>query len=73
MLMCLAIAMAAASTLTRKAQIEDLWNEYRKDYPSGDWVLYENAYKQKIETLCGHSATTEQDLLKDRILDCHVQ
>jgi hypothetical protein len=73
MLICLAIASAAADTLTRKAQLQELWNDYRKDYPSGDWVLYENTYKQKIRTLCSHSLTSEQESLKERSLDCHVQ
>lgn len=73
MLMCLAIALAAATTLTRKAQLQDLWEDYRKDYPSGDWLLYEDTFKQKIRRLCSQSVTTEQELLRDRILDCHVQ
>lgn len=73
MLMCLAIAMAAASTETRKAQVEGLWNDYRKDYPSGDWVLYETAYKQKISTLCSHGLSGEQRVVRENTLDCHVQ
>lgn len=73
MLMCLALALAATSDRTTKVQLQDLWDDYRRDYPGGDWSSYETTYRQKIKTLCSEGRTAEQHGLEEKIFNCHLQ